>query len=74
MPKEEKKTEDRIEEIMTKSTFSDSEVRKALESGNVYPTYRDENGNVIPCPLDEWNARGGWEAMRANAKKFREVF
>ena len=66
------KTEAWIEEIMAGSAFPDSAVQEALESGNFYPTNRDENGDVIPCPLDEWNARGGREARRECAEKFWE--
>ena len=76
MSKEEENTEDWIEQIFVSDPdpkFLEA-IRKAVESGNCYPTYRDENGNVIPCPLDEWNTRGGWEAMRENAEKFREGF
>ena len=76
MSTEEENTEDWIEQIFENDPdpkFLEA-IRKAVESGNWYPTYRDENGNVIPCPLDEWNARGGWESLRDYVKKHPEGF
>ena len=76
MSKEEDNTEDWIEQIFESDPdpkFLEA-IREAVESGNWYPTYRDENGRVIPCPLDEWNARGGWEAFREHTEKFLEEF
>ena len=76
MSKGEEKTQDWIERKFNSDPDSKflEWTRKALENGDIYPTYRDENGNVIPCPLDEWNARGGWAAFRGHSEKFLEEF